>query len=69
MEGARIGRSKPLAVLQDFAGCRLEKEVLTRAYELAAPVVHVIAGTIRIPESANPSPPPEFRRQTIAKGA
>jgi hypothetical protein len=69
MEGKRIERSKPLAVLQEFAGGRLERQVWSRAYELAVPVMRVIAGTIRIPNRAESSIQPELSPVRLSKGA
>ena len=69
MEGTRIERSKPLAVLQEFAGGRLEKQIWSRAYELAVPVVRVIAGTIRIPNRAQSPIEPGLSLVKFSKGA
>ena len=69
MEGTRIEGPQPLAVLQEFAGGRLEKQVWSRAYELAVPVVHVIAGTIRIPNRAQSLIGPGLSPVRFSKGA
>lgn len=69
MEGTRIERPKPLAVRQEFAGGRLERQVWSRAYELAVPVVRVIAGTIRIPNRAASPIQPGLSPVRLSKGA
>ena len=70
MEGTRIERPKPLAVLQEFAGGRLERQVWSRAYELAVPVVRVmIEGTIRVPNRAASPIPPGLSPVRLSKGA
>jgi len=75
MEGTkirvRIKRSQPpmLAVLQEFAGGRLERQWWSRAYELAAPTVRVVAGKIRVADGEQPSGRVEVRVSTMAKGA
>jgi hypothetical protein len=69
MEGTRIERSKPLAVLQEFAGGRLERQMWSRAYELAVPVVRAIAGTIRFPNRAESPIQPELSPVRLSKGA
>jgi hypothetical protein len=65
----RIGRLRSLAVLQEFAGGRLERQWLERAYELVAPKVCVVAGRIRLADSVGPSELGETTVQPIAKGA
>jgi len=69
MEGTRIEGPRPLAVLQEFAGGRLEKQVWSRAYELAVPVVRVIAGTIRIPNRTQSQIEPGLSPVRLSKGA
>ncbi len=69
MEGTRIEGSQPLAVLQEFAGGRLEKQVWSRVYELTVPVVRVIAGTIRIPNRAQSPIEPGLSPLRFSKGA
>ena len=49
MEGTRTQQSRSLAVVQEFAGGRLEKQLWSRAYELVLPLVGVFAGTMGIP--------------------
>jgi hypothetical protein len=75
MEGTRIAvrirRSQPptLAVLQEFVGGRMERQWWSRAYELAAPTVGVVAGRIRLANSAEWSVRDEVMASTMAKGA
>jgi hypothetical protein len=71
MEGtkSRARRLQSLAVLQEFAGGRLERQWWGRAYELVAPMVRVVAGRIRATDSADPSERWEATVQPIAKGA
>jgi len=71
MEGTKIQKSQPrmLAVLQEFAGGRLERQWWSRAYELAAPTVCVVAGKIRVAETTERSDQKEMPVSTMAKGA
>ena len=74
MEGTRTTRTsgrrlRSLAVLQEFAGGRLERQWLGRAYELVAPTMCMVAGRIRVPDSVRPSERGEAMVQPIAKGA
>lgn len=69
MDGTRTRRSQPLAVLQEFAGGRLEKQVLSRAYELAAPPLRMLMGKIRVSSPAQPLGQAESIKQTLSKGA
>ena len=71
MEGTRIKRSQPpmLAVMQEFAGGRLERQWWSRAYELAAPTVRVVAATIRVSDSAERTSRVEVTVSMMAKGA
>ena len=69
MEGTRIERRQSLAVLQEFVGGRLERQVWNRAYELAVPVVRVIAGTNRIRHRAESPSQPELSPARLSKGA
>jgi len=39
MEETSRGRQPPLKVEREFAGSRLEQQILVRAYELAAPII------------------------------
>ncbi len=69
MEGIRTKRLRPLAVLQEFAGGRLEKQVWSRAYELAAPVLRVAVRRIRISSAVQPPGQAKSIEQTLSKGA
>jgi hypothetical protein len=69
MEGTRIEGPHPLAVLQEFAGGRLEKQVWSRAYELAVPVVRAIGGTIRIPNRTQSPIESGLSAARLSKGA
>ena len=69
MEGIRTKRLRPLAVLQEFTGGRLEKQVWSRAYELAAPVLRVAVRKIRISSAVQPSGQAKSIEQTLSKGA
>lgn len=71
MEGTKIKRSQPLtlAVLQEFVGGRLERQWWSRAYELAAPTVCVVAGKFRLADPAESSSRTEVMMPPIAKGA
>lgn len=39
MEGSRRGRQPPLDVRREFAGSRLEEQILVRVYELVVPTI------------------------------
>lgn len=39
MEGSRRGWLPPLEVRREFAGSRLEEQILVRTYELVVPVI------------------------------
>jgi hypothetical protein len=69
MDDTRCHRRQVLAVVREFAGGRLEKQVLSRAYELAAPVVRVRTQVLVAAETAGKSIPREPGSQIIAKGA
>jgi len=71
MEGTKHKRSQPLtlAVLQEFVGGRLERQWWSRAYELAAPMVCVLAGKMRIADPAASSNRTEVTMPHVAKGA
>jgi hypothetical protein len=65
----RARRLRSLAVLHEFVGGRLERQWLSRAYELVAPTVCVVAGRIRAADSLRPSEREEAMVEPIAKGA
>lgn len=71
MEGTktRTRRLLSLAVLQEFAGGRLERQVWSRAYELAAPVMPVVADRIRRASSAEVLCRTNAMVQPTSKGA
>ena len=51
MEESRRGRQPPLKVEREFAGSRLEVQILIRAYELASPIIRRRTDVIGPPES------------------
>ena len=69
MEDKKCGRRPPLAVLRDFAGSRLENQMLMRAYELVVPAVRVVVGGVQRFESRVHVTRNKDRSQAIAKGA
>ena len=71
MEGikTRTRRLQSLALLQEFAGGRLERQVWSRAYELAAPVVRVVANKIRCADPAEALDRANVMVRAISKGA
>jgi hypothetical protein len=72
MEGSRSVSKSLLAVRREFAGSRLEQQVLVRAYELAVPVGHRRVGSLEqtsAKEQIIRLPRCEGRPQLIAKGA
>jgi hypothetical protein len=56
-------------VLRVFAGSRLENQVLTRAFELAVPVVRANVGGVQRFNALGHVTRNEDRSQAIAKGA
>lgn len=64
----RARRLRSLAVLQEFAGGRLERQWLGRAYELIAPTVCVVTGRIRVADSVCVPERGRATIQPIAKG-
>jgi bifunctional N-acetylglucosamine-1-phosphate-uridyltransferase/glucosamine-1-phosphate-acetyltransferase GlmU-like protein len=71
MDGTKPMRriSRSLAVLHEFAGGRLEAQVLNRAYALATPTVCVVVEQKRTAERAVTSDQAELSRPSISKGA
>jgi hypothetical protein len=58
-----------LAVTQDFVGGRLEKQWRSKAYELVAPTVCVVAGKNHFADSVERSVCSHVTVPSIAKGA
>jgi hypothetical protein len=69
MEDTNRRRRPSLAVLREFAGSRLENQVLMRAYEFAVPAVRVNVGGVQRFGSLDHVIRNEDRSPTIAKGA
>ncbi len=68
MEETSRGRQPPLKVEREFAGSRLEQQILVRTYELAAPIIRKRTDVV---PSSEPFPRPahSFQSQPIAQGA
>jgi len=69
MEETRRGRQAPLKVERDFAGSRLEVQILVRAYELAAPIVRSRTDATPAPEPLTRPAEDLPRARCVAKGA
>lgn len=74
MEGAKVtlGTRKlrsTLATVQEFVGGRLEIQWWSRAYELAAPAVRVVAGRVPLAGPAEWTAQKEAMVSTMTKGA
>ena len=71
MDGTRVRKSQPrtLAVLQEFVGGRLERQLWSRAYELVTPAGRVMVGKMRLLDPAEPSARTGFATPTFSKGA
>jgi hypothetical protein len=69
MEETRRGRRPPLKVERQFAGSRLELQILSRSYELAAPTIRRRTDAIPMLESSGPIASRSFQSQHLAKGA
>ena len=74
MEGAKVTvRTRrlhsTLATVQEFVGGRLEIQWWSRAYELAAPAVRVVAGGVPLARRADWTAQKEATVSTMTKGA
>jgi hypothetical protein len=69
MEDTKCHRRQAIAMLREFSGGRLEKQVLSRAYELAAPVIRVSTLELSMSDAAGRSITCEQGSQVTAKGA
>jgi hypothetical protein len=69
MEETSRGRQPLLKIVREFAGSRLEHQILVRTYQLAVPILHKRTNAAPSPE---PFPQPaddSFQSQPLAKGA
>jgi len=69
MDGQSRVRRPPRDVRREFIGCRLESQVLIRAYELAVPVVSRQVVTARMPQVANAAAGGWDQTGLVAQGA
>ena len=69
MEDTRCRRRPSLAVRREFAGSRLEHQVLMRAYELAVPAIRVSVGGVSRFHARERVSRSEDRSPAVAKGA
>jgi hypothetical protein len=69
MEDTKCRRRQSLAMLREFSGGRLEKQVLIRAYELSAPVTQVSTNVLSMSEPIGGPGKHQQNSQVIAKGA
>lgn len=60
---------RPLEVRREFAGCRLEAQVLVRTYELVVPVVRRPVKTAVAPPGSQAAANNSLRAGRIALGA
>lgn len=68
MEGIKRKKSQSLAVLQEFSGGRLEKQVWSRAYELVAPALRAVVNKVRSTDPKDTGGA-EVTMRTISRGA
>jgi hypothetical protein len=69
MEETRHGRQPPLKVEREFAGSRLEQQILIRVYELAAPIICKRTDTVPLPDPSDQIVSDSFQSQCVTKGA
>jgi len=69
MEDTKCRRWRPLAVLCEFAGSRLEKQVLMRAYELTVPAARVRVVGVQRTSAGEHVTRIKGRSRAIMKGA
>jgi hypothetical protein len=66
MEGSVQGRQVSLGVQRDFAGSRLEEQILIRVFELVTPAIRRTVGEIEKPGTTSIT---EQVHSILAKGA
>lgn len=69
MDGECRMRKPPPEVGREFVGCRLESQVLIRAYELVVPVVRRQLGTAWAPQADRAAVGSWNRAGLVAQGA
>ena len=69
MEEKRLGRQPSLKVERQFAGSRLEQQILIRVYELAAPVICKRTDAVPLPEPSAQIVSDSFQCQCVTRGA
>jgi len=69
MDGQSRMRKLPLNVRREFVGCRLESQVLVRAYELAVPVVRRQVAVAWMPQTDSAAAGNRDRVGLAAQGA
>jgi len=69
MDGLCRSQQRPLAVQREFAGSRLEEQILIRTYELVVPTIRRSVGNGRLPGAEEPTAECGGRYSSLAKGA
>lgn len=69
MDGLSRSRQGPLAVQREFAGSRLEEQILIRTYELVVPTVRRSVGNDRLPSVEEATAECGAGYPSLAKGA
>jgi hypothetical protein len=68
MEEASHPRKTPLTVAREFAGSRLEQQILSRVYELAVPILRRRTTTTRASPARTTAADNNHQPQRIAQG-
>ena len=69
MDGLGRSRQGPLAVQREFAGSRLEEQILIRTYELVVPTIRRSVGNDRLPGAEEATAECGGGYPSLAKGA
>jgi hypothetical protein len=69
MEEKSHGRQPPFKVVREFAGSRLEQQILARTYQLAVPIICKRTDAVSSSELFQPAADDAFLPQPIAQGA
>lgn len=69
MEDTSRSRQRPIHVERAFAGSRLEKQILIRVYELAAPIICNRIKTIPLPDPSDQIVNDLHQSQCVTRGA
>jgi len=69
MEETSRGRQPLLKIVREFAGSRLEQQILVRTYQLAVPILRKRTNAAPLPEPFLQPVDDSFQPQPLAKGA